>query len=560
MDGKFRKALVLGWAIFLLGCEGLFMGSIGAFSSSANGVNALGNSAQSGASGTAPRIYFKAGGLKLSRGERAGNSHLSIVTQSDGNLVIYRDSRAVWSSQTFGKCSACLAAYEPNGNLVIYSNATAIWSKRWSGSSGLMISDEAPYIYPLYISASPLIDGLSVNAQVTDKSGRGVSSIGFNEQFILGYGLDRGWPCPLWGGTSISQCDNYPSIPLKSAQSYLDALLDKGIRVHREIVPIKYYSDSANLQNIIAIMKEFQARHMTLIFANGFPIPGPTAQNGLMCIPADDHQFQYHTAYDVSLYTANLFRNLKASGQIDNTWLTNNVIIEPFNEFDAVAGLNPDGSCDMTTQYGSPKKAAVFQSVMSYVFWVYGLGNEITTPSFVNAFGGSLSEGPASLQDKFRVYLKDYYSSGGGGRPNIHLYYAYYGSEPTFTSAEDYVDNLASSLASAARGIPSKYQKRILVGEAGVPYQGVGCSSGGVPETRPDVRTAIHAGFVQNKIVNENAEMFLFWRLAYLNEIPADGLPIGCSAYWGTVSPTSLTSGFNSWDDFDGVGKSIFAA
>lgn len=598
MDRQLQKTIALGLVIFLLGCQNSFKAATSSSSSGTQGTSALSDSAQSGASvnsgamsgtqgavatgggsnttgnagsagsgsqilpngGTSPRIYFKAGELKLSKGERVGNNHLSLVMQSDGNLVLYRDSRAVWSSQTLGKCTACVAVYESSGNLVIYDNTNAIWTQAWAGSSGLMISDETPYIFPLFISAAPLSNGFSINAKATDKSGKAVSSIGFNEEFILGYGLNQGWPCPLWGGTSISQCDNYPSIPLRSVRGYLDALLDKGIRVHREIVPIKYYSDPANLQNIIAVMKEFQDRHMTLIFANGFPIPGPTVQNGLMCIPADDHEFEYHTAYDISLYTADLFRNLKASGQLDNTWLTNNVIIEPFNEFDAVPGLNPDGSCDMTTKYGSPKKAALFHSVITYVFWFYGLENEITTPSFVNAFGGALSESPSSIPDKFRVYLKDYYSSGGSGRPNIHLYYAYYGSEPTFTSVADYVGNLASSLASAAQGTPSQYQKRILVGEAGVPYQGAGCSSGGVPENMTNVRNGIYSGLVQNSTVNSSAEMLLFWRLAYQNEVPADGKPLGCGAYYGTVSPTSLVNGFNSWDDFDSVGKSIFSA
>jgi RHS repeat-associated protein len=70
-----------------------------------------------------------------------------LVYQTDGNLVVYRnsDNTALWSSQTGGHTSAVLV-FQTDGNLVIYSDATfktALWNSGTSvaGAQGTFNSD-----------------------------------------------------------------------------------------------------------------------------------------------------------------------------------------------------------------------------------------------------------------------------------------------------------------------------------------------------------------------------------------------------------------------------------
>jgi hypothetical protein len=66
------------------------------------------------------------------------NGLYHLVMQADGNLVLYRDRRAVWSSATSGRPGAA-AVMQADGNLVIYQDRRAVWS------SGTRRSDKAAY-------------------------------------------------------------------------------------------------------------------------------------------------------------------------------------------------------------------------------------------------------------------------------------------------------------------------------------------------------------------------------------------------------------------------------
>lgn len=75
---------------------------------------------------------------------------LSLVFQADGNLVMYRDGRALWNSETSGRncSSSCQASFQGDGNLVLYQNGSPYWNSRTSGYSGaqLKISQIPPYL------------------------------------------------------------------------------------------------------------------------------------------------------------------------------------------------------------------------------------------------------------------------------------------------------------------------------------------------------------------------------------------------------------------------------
>lgn len=60
------------------------------------------------------------------------NGQYFFVMQTDGNLVLYGPSGAVWNAQTNGT-QASYMTFQSDGNLVVYGPGGAIWS---SGSYG----------------------------------------------------------------------------------------------------------------------------------------------------------------------------------------------------------------------------------------------------------------------------------------------------------------------------------------------------------------------------------------------------------------------------------------
>lgn len=63
------------------------------------------------------------------------NRSYTLALQTDGNLVLYNSTRAIWASNTVGS-NAQKLVMQPDGNLVLYSkNGTALWSSNTAGKS-----------------------------------------------------------------------------------------------------------------------------------------------------------------------------------------------------------------------------------------------------------------------------------------------------------------------------------------------------------------------------------------------------------------------------------------
>ncbi|HEU4967198.1 MAG TPA: PA14 domain-containing protein, partial [Candidatus Saccharimonadales bacterium] len=90
--------------------------------------------------GPAPSSWFNtwswtlANGQSLTEGQSlySPDHRFQFTFQTDGNVVLYGPSGAIWSSNTGGQ-TATLLAMQVDGNLVIYNGSTAIWA---SGTSG----------------------------------------------------------------------------------------------------------------------------------------------------------------------------------------------------------------------------------------------------------------------------------------------------------------------------------------------------------------------------------------------------------------------------------------
>ena len=62
-----------------------------------------------------------------------------IEQATDGNLVVYEGSTALWSASTSGHAGA-YAVMQGDGNFVVYDGGTALWSSQTSGNPGAWLA------------------------------------------------------------------------------------------------------------------------------------------------------------------------------------------------------------------------------------------------------------------------------------------------------------------------------------------------------------------------------------------------------------------------------------
>ncbi|XP_077246186.1 uncharacterized protein LOC143886101 [Tasmannia lanceolata] len=67
-------------------------------------------------------------GQSLNTGQSLVNGPYMFVMQGDCNLVLYMNSRPLWSSGTGGRGSTCRVVMQGDGNLVIYLGSSAMWA------------------------------------------------------------------------------------------------------------------------------------------------------------------------------------------------------------------------------------------------------------------------------------------------------------------------------------------------------------------------------------------------------------------------------------------------
>lgn len=79
------------------------------------------------------------GALGEDQATPACGGRYSFVHQSDGNVVLYNGSRAIWSTGTHGRNTSSLVM-QGDGNLVLYSaNGNALWSTGTHGNNGAFL-------------------------------------------------------------------------------------------------------------------------------------------------------------------------------------------------------------------------------------------------------------------------------------------------------------------------------------------------------------------------------------------------------------------------------------
>lgn len=388
--------------------------------------------------------------------------------------------------------------------------------------------------------------------------GTPLTSFGFAESFIIGMARHNGWQCPKWWGTEFSQCNNQPPMSPYVAESYLAALAQKGVKVHKETISVAFLMDPSGPMHLARALELYQRYDFKVILELSFPIPGNP--NGLACFPQDDQKFESFIYEKLANPMANAFKQVlygPSSRRMNPYWFQNNVIVTPWGEFDNIGALNADGTDCIKDEKGepilfmtgSPRKAASMHAIFRYVFWLNHLGNEITTPSFVNAYGGELIPTPRDIKfDKARVYLANYYAAAAklnsdGGRPNIHLYY---GSDiQRSDSAVKLVGAYESGIQMIASSIPEQFRGRMIIAETGfADYVEKYCEPhmGGVPWA---VRDDAYSIFTASETVRKEVDLLTFWRLFNLHQNPSADKPHeNCEAQFGVVHAGEWEEGF----------------
>jgi len=97
-------------------------------------------------------------GAKLYPGRTvlSSNRAYRLTMQADGNLVLYRWSTALWSTQTHGKNGA-VAVMQADGNFVLYLGSTAIWATNTHTATGSFIAVQNDSNVVLYTSAGKAV-------------------------------------------------------------------------------------------------------------------------------------------------------------------------------------------------------------------------------------------------------------------------------------------------------------------------------------------------------------------------------------------------------------------
>jgi hypothetical protein len=68
----------------------------------------------------------------------SSNGQYQLILQEDGNLVLYSNGNALWSSRTMGKGAKKLVM-QRDGNLVLYKDREPVWATNTSGNNGAFL-------------------------------------------------------------------------------------------------------------------------------------------------------------------------------------------------------------------------------------------------------------------------------------------------------------------------------------------------------------------------------------------------------------------------------------
>jgi hypothetical protein len=97
-------------------------------------------------------------GLEVGQSFKSCDSRFTLAMQSDGNLVLYEGSKALWATGTNGK-AGFVANMQTDGNFVLYdTHGKALWSSGTYGHAGAYLAVQTDGNLVVYSGSTPLWD------------------------------------------------------------------------------------------------------------------------------------------------------------------------------------------------------------------------------------------------------------------------------------------------------------------------------------------------------------------------------------------------------------------
>lgn len=106
--------------------------------------------APSGCGVVAPNTSFAPG-----QGIHSCSGRFHFVHQTDGNVVLYDNGQALWSTATHGRSTSALVM-QGDGNVVLYSGSQALWSTGTHGHGGAVLAVQDDGNVVVYAGSTPL--------------------------------------------------------------------------------------------------------------------------------------------------------------------------------------------------------------------------------------------------------------------------------------------------------------------------------------------------------------------------------------------------------------------
>ena len=244
-------------------------------------------------------------------------------------------------------------------------------------------------------------------------------AVGFNEPWAAQYALSdpavRCGECP----TNMQP----RSLP-EAACRLRDMAGTRHVGSYREIIPFDLvqpaaaFDDPVNahvrelLRDVLALYAGF---NLTLTLAFDRPAPAWASPSGWCVIPPLSNVTAWgglksDIAWLIGRFVAWLAA--PAGGGLSPDWIQTHLLLEPWNEFDAVA----DSDCGFPSTAPSPARAADLAGGVNYVLVALGMGPgaapTLVSPSVTGSYPGA-PWGP---------YLAAFYAAGGVGLPSMHYY------------------------------------------------------------------------------------------------------------------------------------------
>jgi hypothetical protein len=313
----------------------------------------------------------------------------------------------------------------------------------------------------------------------------------------------------------------------------LDLASEQHVGTFREILPFKLvqpeqdFEDPTNArarQLAAQVLSLYAGYNLNVILAFDCPLPAWMGVSAWCPIPQLANttawsELKNTLSYTIAHFVAWLATPGPAGGGLDRNWLHTHFLLEPWNEFDAVA----DADCKKS-KAPSAERAADLQGGVTFALKATGAFVDANMPvQIMPSVTGS--------QGSWSKYVASYYAVGGTGYPSTH----WYGCD---------VQALEAHVTEVEAVLPAQYKGQHVLGETGCALVTQDCPTGGTMA----LRTAFLRGLANSPVLNSACRDVLFWRVMAL----ANTSSLGCDATFGV---TMVNNTF-----YDAAGRAFFQA